>query len=501
MTPGRLGPYRLLRFVGRDDGGTVYEADEPGLPGRWALTVLHASAAPSTETAQSRVRSAVLAAAKVRHPNIVPAHDFGCEGHSAFVTTAFVEGETLEHYLARVGRLPALQALALVAQLLSALEYAHRNGLVHSAIHPKHLLIARNGQLKVTGYGWVAAVAQAAARPGVLDSAPHMAPELALGGPADHRSDLYSAAVVGYQLLTGALPFQRGEVPQGTPASARNARPALPFELDAVFERALARSPEARYRSAAELGEALRSALGTPVWVRQKDPALPAATASVQRHEFPKWAPDVAAIATPDSTSPNWLVRRAGLTLAIGCAAFVVWIGGLSGNERSLSDAATAIASQADRERVSDPPKPVIESQATTLAPTTLPIPPLASTAVATPARINRQELETTERTNRTPAREEVIDETPEPARAHPAARKRTSAAGVHAAHRPAQRAARQPRSARLDHKCRHDSDLVREMCTVISCATAEFRHHPVCIKLHADAQARHQLAESRGAP
>jgi len=184
----------------------------------------------------------------VQHPNLVAFHDCGFHGGRAFVATEFVEGETLSQYLARAGALPMLQGLALSVQLLSALECAHRANQVHSAIHPGNLLVTRCGQLKLDGTGWMSASTPEGQSSGAFNAPAYLAPEQASGRQADRRADVYAAARVARDLLSAAL------VP----------RPALA----AVFDRALASSPNARYQSAADFSCALQTAVGEPLWVR-----------------------------------------------------------------------------------------------------------------------------------------------------------------------------------------------------------------------------------------
>ncbi|MEJ7930763.1 serine/threonine-protein kinase, partial [Ramlibacter sp. AN1015] len=243
-----LDGLQLLRVIASSPGRTVHEACDPASAQRLAVCRCPAPAAPPTPEAQARLRAAGMAAAVLEHPNLVAVRDCGWHGEAAYVTTAFVEGETTAAYLARVGRLPPLHGLALAVQLLSALEFAHAHGLVHAAIHPEHLLVSRTGQLKLTGFGW-SALAAGALRPGPFDDPRYLAPEQAAGQPCDSRCDLYAAAVVAFELITGVHPFESDAFGRGEPAqrqeprTVRTVRRGLPTALDAVFRRALAPDP------------------------------------------------------------------------------------------------------------------------------------------------------------------------------------------------------------------------------------------------------------------
>lgn len=161
------------------------------------------------------------------------------------------DAESLRDYLARTGKVPAMQALALSVQLLASLHACHQQGLVHGAIHPARLRVTRVGQLQVADCG----------RPHAQVDDAYRAPELRPGHPGDVGTDLYAAAVVIHELFTGVPAPRRG----GAFVPGRH---GLPAGLDAVFVRALARAPERRYRDASALSAALLAVTGLPVWDR-----------------------------------------------------------------------------------------------------------------------------------------------------------------------------------------------------------------------------------------
>jgi hypothetical protein len=256
-TPGALGPYRLLRTVSDGVRGTVHEGVHAKHPEQRVAIRTLSAASIGGATALKRMRRGALAATGLQHPNIVGLHECGEHEGVAFVATEFVEGDTLAQHLARVGRLPALQGLALVAQLLCALAFTHRRRLVHGAIHPGNLLISRTGQLKIAGFGWAAVAAADARHPGPFHDPQYLAPEQRAGAPADHRSDLYGAARVAHEVLSGRAP-----------ASPDADSLGLPDPLSLVFARALAHDPRERHASATDLLSALQAAVGAPMWER-----------------------------------------------------------------------------------------------------------------------------------------------------------------------------------------------------------------------------------------
>lgn len=402
------------------------------------------------------------------------------------------DGETLAAYLARAGRLPPMQGLALIAQLLSALACAERHGRVHGAIDPAHLGVARNGQLELD-IG--PPDTPGAARPDPIEAPHHLAPEVASGARPDGRSDLYSAAVVAYQLLTGGLPFA---APGAGVRPVQSLRRDLPAALDDVFRRALARHPQERYPGAAELWAALHGVLGSPVWDRQPVPARSTGTPRGGPPAPP--APAVPIVPRDPGLAPP-VPRRAAVALVVGWVAIAFWTAGLlkhghvPGAER---DIATGPAIQALAS--TQPGPPAVDAAAATLPPPVAAVPTAAS-----PVRSQDDGQRPSTRRPQAPD--------PAPGPSGPAAADRPApdppALARKSPHRPTPRTSPRPRhdpprvaaSSSPARQCRSHEGFVREMCTVLHCATAEFREHPVCVRLHRDAQARLQLAESRGAP
>jgi eukaryotic-like serine/threonine-protein kinase len=235
----------------------------------------------------------------LRHPNVVGFHDFFEWGPSLALAMEFVEGGTLEELVARhrararIGGgapgVPVARAWYYYQQLLGALAATHALGFVHRDVKPSNVLIRRDGIVKLTDFG-IARLA-ADAPPDALSTtasmAPgtgaYMSPEQVLSRPVDGRSDLYSAAVVFYELLAGRPPFspdektefsiRQDQVESAPPLLSTFVREPNPA-LDAFFVRALAKDPARRFASAIELGDAARTALGendSPTWRAQAE--------------------------------------------------------------------------------------------------------------------------------------------------------------------------------------------------------------------------------------
>ncbi|MEP7051923.1 MAG: serine/threonine-protein kinase [Pseudomonadota bacterium] len=261
------------------------------------------------------------ALARLSHPNIV--HFFGLsefDGQLALVME-LVHGEPLNELIARVrlesrrGPLPALplaQAWHYFAQLLGALASIHALGILHRDVKAANLLVRGDGVVKLTDFGIAQISAEEAKNTGGMapGSGAYMSPEAVLNRPLDPRSDLYSAAIVLYEMLTGITPFdapERNELMVRTaqiedaPAPLSSLIQQAPPVLDMLMARALAKDPALRYGSAIELGEAFRSALGLPAspgWSLQEQLAEVAKTMSGLAIPAPELAEEAARMGT-----------------------------------------------------------------------------------------------------------------------------------------------------------------------------------------------------------
>lgn len=287
-------------------------------PVRLALKVLRPDSPLKVELRHFLEREANLLL-RLDHPNIVQRLDVfewpedATEGDRSLVLAMeFVDGDTLADVIARhVARaqlagghtlpgMPFLRAWAYFQQLLGALASTHAIGIVHLDVKPSNVLIRRDGLVKLTDFGIArSSFSQPGAGSLVSTLAPgtgaYMSPEQVLGQPVDARSDLYSAAIVLYEMLSGRTPFLsegRGELAvrqdqvYATPPPIRTFLPQAPLVVDALFTRALAKSPIDRFSSAIEMGDAFREALNLPdteAWRAQGEMARLAAEGMEQR--------------------------------------------------------------------------------------------------------------------------------------------------------------------------------------------------------------------------
>jgi beta-lactam-binding protein with PASTA domain/predicted Ser/Thr protein kinase len=252
--------YRIIRKLGGGGMADVYLAEDQELGRRVAVKILHERYA-NDEQFVERFRREATHAAGLSHPNIVSIFDRGETNGSYFIVMEYVEGKTLKELIRTRGRCPVAVAIAYTRQILSALRYAHRNGVIHRDIKPHNVIVDPEGQLKVTDFGIARAGASQMTEEGaIIGTAQYLSPEQARGAPVDQTSDLYSCGVVLYELLTAEVPFT-GETPveiamkhlSEVPRPPSELRPDIPRDLDLVVLRALAKEPADRYQSAAAM--------------------------------------------------------------------------------------------------------------------------------------------------------------------------------------------------------------------------------------------------------
>ncbi len=259
------GRYSMLDTIGEGGMATVYRATDTFLQRTVAIKVLRPQYASDAEF-RERFRREAQSAAALSHPNIVNVYDVGRDNGSNYIVMECVDGRTLNDIITSEGRLSADRTAEYSMQILDALGHAHSNGVIHRDIKPHNILITRDGRVKVTDFGIARAVsASALTETGrVIGTVNYTSPEQARGAAATAESDIYSLGVVMYEMLTGRLPFA-GDTPvsvalkhvqeEPTPLSLVN--PGVPPEFERVVMRALAKSPDDRWRTARSFKSAI----------------------------------------------------------------------------------------------------------------------------------------------------------------------------------------------------------------------------------------------------
>jgi serine/threonine-protein kinase len=269
-----LAGYRIEALVGAGGMGVVYRASDPRLDRSVALKLLPASYADDPGY-RRRFLDESRRAAAIEHPHIVPVHEAGEATGVLYIAMRYVEGADLAQLLARAGPLDPERTIALLAPIADALDTAHARGLVHRDVKPSNVLVAdpaKTEHVYLTDFGIAKRFAGARTETGTghaLGTADYVAPEQIEGDEVDGRADVYSLGCVLFECLAGRPPFRRDTPVATLVAHAHEPVPALserrrelPVEIDAVVERALAKSPRDRYETCGELVEAARATLG-----------------------------------------------------------------------------------------------------------------------------------------------------------------------------------------------------------------------------------------------
>lgn len=300
--------YRLQRELATGGMGTVWEAADVVLGRRVAVKILSRPLA-SDERFVERFRREARAAAGLSHPNVAHIFDYGEDGDTRFIVMELLSGETLADRLLRQGRLDPSEAAAIAAQVADALDEAHRAGIVHRDVKPANIMLTPDGGVKVMDFGIAAAGRSSSltATGAMIGTATYMSPEHATGGRVTPASDVYSLAVVLYEMLTGARPFER-DTPIATamahvnvdPPPIRDLAPWVPASLATAVEQGMAKDPAARPRSAAAFAAMLR---GVPA-----QPDKPVAGAGSARAA----ADPTMVLPGPEATRPLTRVSRRG---------------------------------------------------------------------------------------------------------------------------------------------------------------------------------------------
>ena len=263
ISPGDdfAGRYRLLRKLGSGGMADVWLAEDRELGRRVAIKILHERYADDEQFVE-RFRREATHAAGLSHQNIVSIYDRGSVNGSYFIVMEYVEGRTLKELLVTRGPCPVPVAISYARQILAALRFAHRNGIIHRDVKPHNVIVDHEGRVKVADFGIARAgtTAQMTEAGSIIGTAQYLSPEQARGAPVDESSDLYSTGVVLFELVTGQVPFT-GETAveiamkhlSHVPEPPSSIRHEIPHDLDLVVLRALAKDPADRYRSAAEM--------------------------------------------------------------------------------------------------------------------------------------------------------------------------------------------------------------------------------------------------------
>src|SRR3954452_23660107 len=274
------GQFLVLEKIGTGGMGSVYKASQPAMNRMVAIKILHPKLA-NRKDLTSRFRREARAMSQLSHPNTVKVFVYGEleEDGSLYIVMEMLEGKNLNQAVRKDGPIPTERAIPILIQVCGALQEAHELGIVHRDLKPENIFLCKQGGMvdypKVLDFG-LAKVTERQMQPGsiiltqegmVFGTPEFMSPEQAQGKTLDARSDIYSLAVILYEVLTGKLPFsartpmeyiQKHVMEPAIPLNERVPERKFPKGLEDALGRALKKQPDNRYQTAGEFGEALR---------------------------------------------------------------------------------------------------------------------------------------------------------------------------------------------------------------------------------------------------
>ncbi len=263
--------YEIKEKLGSGGTAIVYRGQDTLLGRAVTIKILREEYA-SDEDFVRRFRREAQAVASLSHNNIVAVYDVGYEENMHYIVMEFVEGMSLKDMIKQTGAFQIVDGVAIITQILAAIEHAHEHGIIHRDIKPHNILIGNDGRAKVTDFGIAVGMTEMtqtySTSSRIMGSVHYISPEQVQGLPVTEKSDIYSAAVVFYEMLTGQVPFA-GDTPisiamqhvQGELPLPHQVNPDVPIALSYVVMRAMRKNPDARYDSAKAFMEAIRTAV------------------------------------------------------------------------------------------------------------------------------------------------------------------------------------------------------------------------------------------------
>lgn len=272
MIRSHVGRYEIIDVLGKGSMGLVYKAQDPKINRPVAIKTMRFSDEFEEDLIQEikeRFFREAEIAGQLSHPAIVTIHDVGDDGDLTYMAMEFLEGQDLDKFITKGRLLPFRRVLDIIAKTAEALDYAHKTNVIHRDIKPANIMLLKNGNIKVTDFGIAKAISSSRTKTGVILGTPnYMSPEQIMGQKVDPRSDIFSLGVLFYQLITGELPFH-GEnlsallyqITQIKHPSPRSHNQKIPSVCEQILDKALAKDPNRRFRSAGELARVI-NALG-----------------------------------------------------------------------------------------------------------------------------------------------------------------------------------------------------------------------------------------------
>ena len=292
--------YEILELIGSGGMANVYKARCHRLNRLVAIKILKSDLADNADF-RRRFRDESRAVAQLSHANIVSVYDVSTSGETEYIVMELIDGITLKQYMERRGRMDWRESLHFISQIMRGLSHAHSRGIIHRDIKPQNIMVLRDGSVKVADFG-IACLANASQTltQEALGSVHYISPEQARGDRIDARSDIYSAGVVLYEMLTGRLPFEGDSAVSvaiqhlsSVPLAPRDIDPSIPEPLELICMKAMNSDPDKRYPTADAMLEDLEKFRKDPTvdmdYIRKElaevqpdsEPTMPLPTAQV----------------------------------------------------------------------------------------------------------------------------------------------------------------------------------------------------------------------------
>jgi serine/threonine-protein kinase len=259
--PDKIGKYDIQSILGRGGMGIVYKAFDPAIHRHVAIKTITKSALDQSELqyALKRFQHEAQAVGRLTHPSIAAIFDYGEDAELAYIVMELVSGKSLSQHLQNQAHFELDEISEIVRQLLDGLDYAHARGVIHRDVKPPNILLDDDGHIKITDFGIARIDTSTLTQVGeVMGSPGYMSPEQFAGTEIDARSDIYSAGVIAYELITGRKPFTGSNVEimhkvvNERPANPSEHNSALSTKTDLVVQKALAKKREDRFQNAHE---------------------------------------------------------------------------------------------------------------------------------------------------------------------------------------------------------------------------------------------------------
>ncbi len=300
--PEKIGKYVIQSVLGKGAMGVVYKAFDPHIERVVAIKTVRKDLVDPDLAVQvmARFQNEAKAAGRLLHPNIVSVYEYAEDEINAFIAMEYVEGTGLREYLNRKASFDLGQIVAIVSQLLLALDFAHERGVVHRDVKPANLILTSGGTLKVADFGIARIDTSNLTNAGMVMGTPsYMSPEQCQGKEVDRRSDVFSTGVVLYELLTGEKPFSGSIEAIAFKICYEEPRPpseisklVLSPALDAIVATALAKDLGTRFQNAKAFNRALRLALDPEISIKreaQDATEINLAAVKLQAQAAPVW--------------------------------------------------------------------------------------------------------------------------------------------------------------------------------------------------------------------